>query len=93
MNDTDIRGTVLATLKSIAPEVEDETLRDDRPLRSQVDLDSIDWLNFLVGLHDRLGVDIPESEYGRLGTLRDVIGYVVKARARSPAANVSAKNR
>lgn len=81
MNDTDVRAAVLATLQSVAPEIEEGTLRNDRPLRSQVDLDSIDWLNFLIGLHDRLGVEIPEAEYGRLVTLNDVIEYVAKAQA------------
>ena len=79
MNDADIRAVVLETLKSIAPEVEDSALRADRPLRQQVDLDSIDWLNFLMGLHDKLKVDIPESDYARLVTLDDVVAYLAEA--------------
>lgn len=78
MNDTDVRTVVLAALKSIAPEVEETELRADRPLRSQVDLDSIDWLNFLVALHERLKVDIPESDYGRLVTLDDLVAYLLE---------------
>ena len=76
MNDADIRAVVLATLTTIAPEVEVEELRSNRPLRNQVDLDSMDWLNFLLGLHERLQVDIPESDYSRLITLEDVVGYL-----------------
>lgn len=82
MNDTDILSVVLATLQSIAPEIDASTLRADRPLRSQVDLDSMDWLNFLTGLHARLKVEIPERDYGRLVTLDDVVGYLADARAR-----------
>lgn len=80
MNDTELRAVVLATLKSIAPEVEESELRADRPLRHQVDLDSMDWLNFLTGLHERLGVDIPESDYARLVTLDDVLTYLAAKR-------------
>jgi len=76
MNEADVRAVVLATLKSIAPEVEGEELRPNRPLRNQVDLDSMDWLNFLLGLHEKLHVEIPESDYGRLITLEDVVGYL-----------------
>ena len=76
MNDADIRAAVLASLKSIAPEVEESELRPGRPLRNQVDLDSMDWLRFLIGLHERLKVEIPESDYGRLVTLDDVVGYL-----------------
>jgi acyl carrier protein len=76
MDDTTLRQTVLATLRRIAPEVAPGELAADRPLRDQVDLDSIDWLNFLLGLHDALGVDIPETDYATLVTLDDVVAYL-----------------
>lgn len=76
MSPAEIRAIAIATLKSIAPEVEEDELRGDRPLRNQVDLDSMDWLNFLLGLHKRLAVDIPEADYAKLVTLDDVVGYL-----------------
>lgn len=79
MNDPDIRTVVLETLKSIAPEIEERSLRPERPLRAQVDLDSMDWLNFLLGLHEKLKVEIPESDYARLTTLDNVVAYLAKA--------------
>jgi len=78
MNENELRAVVIATLKSIAPEVEESDLRPDRPLRSQVDLDSMDWLNFLIGLHEKLKVEIPEADYARLVTLGDVLDYLGK---------------
>lgn len=76
MNDNEIRAVALATLKSIAPEVEEAELRADRPLRNQVDLDSMDWLNFLLGLHRELKVEIPEADYAKLISLDDVVAYL-----------------
>ena len=76
MDDTELRATVVAALRSIAPEVDGEDLVDTRPLRRQVDLDSLDWLRFLVVLHERLGADIPEADYPRLVTLADLVGYL-----------------
>jgi acyl carrier protein len=76
MNEDDIRTVVVATLTAIAPEIEVRTLRPDRPLRAQVDLDSMDWLNFLLGLHEKLRVEIPESDYRRLVTLDNVVTYL-----------------
>ncbi len=78
MNEQELRAVVIATLKTIAPEVEEGDLRPDRPLRNQVDLDSMDWLNFLIGLHEKLKVDIPEADYARLVTLGDVLDYLRK---------------
>jgi len=76
MNQAEIRSVVLARLLSIAPEVEAGELRGDRPLRNQVDLDSMDWLNFLLGLHEALCVEIPEADYQKLVTLDDVVAYL-----------------
>ena len=76
MDEKELRAAVIATLKTIAPEVEEGDLRPDRPLRNQVDLDSMDWLNFLIGLHEKLKVDIPEADYARLVTLGDVLDYL-----------------
>ena len=67
---------LLATLRRIAPEIEPEELLPARPLRDQVDLDSMDWLNFLIGLHEKLKVEIPEADYARLVTLGDVLDYL-----------------
>lgn len=76
MDEQALRKTVLATLQSIAPELDPADLAPGRPLRNQVDLDSMDWLNFLVALHEKLAVEIPEADYARLVTLDDVIGYL-----------------
>ena len=76
MKQDELRQIVLATLLSIAPEVEVDTLRDEQPLRKQVDLDSMDWLNFLIGLHEKLAVDIPEADYAKLVALKDVLDYL-----------------
>ncbi len=76
MNDQELKAQVFAVIKSIAPEIEESELIADRPLRNQVDLDSMDWLNVLIGLHEKLHVDIPESDYGKLVTLDNLLAYL-----------------
>ncbi|MDW8468534.1 MAG: phosphopantetheine-binding protein [Burkholderiales bacterium] len=76
MNREQLRAIVLEELARIAPELEPAALRADRPLREQVDLDSMDWLNFLIALHERLGVEIPEADYAKLGTLEQTLDYL-----------------
>lgn len=71
-----LQDTTLQLLRAIAPELEPDQLSPQRPLRQQVDLDSMDWLNFLVSLHQRFGVNIPETDYARLVSLDDVVNYV-----------------
>ena len=71
-----IHKAVMAELTRIAPELEPGDVVPAKPLRDQVDLDSMDWLNFLVALHENLKVDIPESDYVRLGTLDQIVDYL-----------------
>ena len=71
-----LRAEVLSVLTAIAPEVEPAEISDDELLRDQVDLDSMDWLNFLLGVHKRFNVEIPEADYASLRTLADLLRYI-----------------
>lgn len=60
------------------PEVDLASLRWDVPLRDQVDLDSFDYLNFMIALHRASGVEVPESDYPKLSTLRGAVDYLAQ---------------
>ena len=72
----DVRAAVLSAITRIAPEIDPATLEGDEPLRQQVDLDSMDFLNLMIDVHRELGVDIPEADYGRLTTLDAIVRYL-----------------
>jgi acyl carrier protein len=76
VKDLEIKARIIEIIKSIAPEVEEGELQPDRVLRDQVDLDSMDWLNVIVAVHQKLQVDIPEADYGKLRTLDDWVAYL-----------------
>lgn len=71
-----IRDAVLQALISVAPEIDPLALRPDENIREQFELDSMDVLNFVIALHRRLGVDVPEADYSRLGTLTGAVNYL-----------------
>jgi acyl carrier protein len=71
----ELRGALLECLAAIAPEVDGSALKPSQRLRDQVDLDSVDWMNFLVAVHTRLGIDIPDADVGQLTTLDKLIDY------------------
>ena len=80
MTRDDLRATVLRALGDVAPEADLGTLQPDVPFRAQLDLDSMDLLNFVVALHAALGVDIPEADYPKLTTLDDCVEYLASRR-------------
>jgi acyl carrier protein len=78
----ELRRTVLDALGTVAPEADPSALRPDAVLREALDLDSMDFLNFVIALHDRLGIDIPEVDYPKLATLDGCLAYLTAALAR-----------
>jgi acyl carrier protein len=82
MNPDEIRDTLLRVLGDIAPEADPATIKPDVDLRDQLDIDSMDFLNFVIGIHEELGVDIPEADYPQLVTLDGFADYLT---ARVPA--------
>ena len=76
MTPDEIRNVIVETLTRIAPEIDPTSIRPDVPFRDQLDLDSMDFLNFVLALHDRLGIDIPEIDYPKLTTLDGAVAYL-----------------
>jgi len=76
MTKDELRATALRVLGDIAPEADLASLKPDVDLREQLDLDSMDILNFVVGLHAAFGVEIPEADYPRFATLDGGVEYL-----------------
>lgn len=83
MNEPDVRALSAELLGAIAPEADLATVGDDEDLRDALDLDSMDFLNFVIALAARSGVSIPEADTPKLRTLRALIAYLAQAPARS----------
>lgn len=79
-----LRQQVREAVLGIAPEAALAQLDPRASLREQLDLDSFDFLNLLIALHERLGVEIPEADYGRVDGLDALAGYLA-ARLAAPA--------
>jgi len=76
MTDRDVRNVVLEELSNIAPEADLQTLDPAANLHEALDIDSMDFLNFITAIHHRLGVDVPELDYQKLMTLDGAVGYL-----------------
>ena len=77
MTETEMRQIVRQALSNVAPEVDVDAIDPAKDLRDQIDIDSVDFLNFVIGLHKELGVDIPETDVSKLATLNSCVGYLV----------------
>lgn len=77
MNAQELEQTLVELLARIAPEIEPEAIDRDEPLQQALDIDSFDYLNFLVAVRDKLGVSIAEADYDKLSTLSDMVRFLL----------------
>lgn len=84
MTTDEIRDTVLRLLGEIAPEADPAQIDPAVDFRDQLDLDSMDLLNFVVAVDQELGIEIPERDYPLLMTLDGFVSYVA-GRTAAPA--------
>jgi acyl carrier protein len=70
------RDTVAAILGQIAPEAELDDVDPGEDLRTELDLDSLDFLGLIEGLKERTGVDVPEGDYPQVRSLAGLITYL-----------------
>lgn len=72
----DARETVRQVLRGIAPEADLDQVPPDADLRQTLDIDSFDFLNLLIGIEERLGVHIAESDYPKIQTLSSLLAFL-----------------
>lgn len=77
MTETELRERLLAILGGIAPEAREIDIDPEQSFRDQLDIDSMDFLNFVTAVHKQLGVPIPELDYPRLASLNGAVHYVL----------------
>jgi acyl carrier protein len=76
MNTAEATAVVTDALGEIAPEVDLTVVDRGARLRDEVDLDSLDFLNLVQRIHERTGVDIPETDYAKVESLDGLVGYL-----------------
>lgn len=79
MTNDEIKSLLVDELTNIAPELEGEAIDPEVDLREEFDIDSMDFLNFIIAVHQILDVDIPEIDYPKLATLNGAVAYLVEA--------------
>lgn len=76
MNEAQIRALAAEVLAGIAPEADLATVGDDEDLRDALDLDSMDFMNLIIGLSQGSGRKIPDADAPRLQTMRSLVAYL-----------------
>lgn len=76
MTEAEIRKLACEILSDIAPETDPKALPGDRDIREELDIDSMDFLNFVIALSQQTGAAIPDEDYPKLFTMDGVVKYL-----------------
>jgi len=86
MNGQELRAVVIRALTEVAPDVDPAAIEADADLTEQLDIDSMDFLNIIVAIHEQTGIEIPERDYPKLSTLNNAVAYLAVAQKQGASA-------
>lgn len=81
MNEQELRAVLMRALTEVAPDIDPAAIDPGADL-AELEIDSIDYLNLVVALHEQTGIDIPERDYAKLSTIDAAVAYLVEAQQR-----------
>jgi acyl carrier protein len=76
VTEQELREVVIRALTEVAPDIDPERVDPDTDLVEQLDIDSMDFLNIIVAIHEQTAIEIPERDYAKLSTLNDAVAYL-----------------
>lgn len=76
MTCDEIKDIILEIIEDIDEDADFDDLDADQPLRDQLDLDSMDFLDIVMELRKRYKLQIPEEDYPELATLTSCVNYL-----------------
>jgi acyl carrier protein len=82
MNKEELEKIIFQLLKKIAPETDPDQLSPNENIRESLNIDSYDFLQFIVALDDKLKIEIPEEDYGKISTLGALTDYLMNKQAK-----------
>ena len=85
-SEQQLREVVIRALTDVAPDIDPAAIDPDTDLAEQLDIDSMDFLNVVVAIHEQTGIEIPERDYPKLSTLADAGTYLAEAQKQGAGA-------
>jgi acyl carrier protein len=76
MTREEVGQAIIEIIEDIVPDEDCSTLDADEALRDQLELDSMDFLDIVMELRKKYGVEVPEADYPQLATLNSCVEYL-----------------
>ena len=76
MTKDDIKQIILNIIANIAPDEDLSNVKSEVPLREQLNLDSMDFLDIVMELRKKHNIEVPEVDYSHLASLHSCAEYL-----------------
>ncbi|HUX48341.1 MAG TPA: acyl carrier protein [Dehalococcoidia bacterium] len=76
MTKEEIKSVLMEIVAEIIPDEDLTNLKGDIPIREQVELDSMDFLDIIMELRKRYSIEVPEDDYMQLATIDSSVAYL-----------------
>ena len=77
MNEQTIKDAVIAILLNIAPDADTASITDETNFRTDLGMDSFDFLQLMTAVSEKFELDSPEQDYANVSTLKYLTDYIV----------------
>ncbi len=78
MNKDELKKIIIEEILNIAPDIDESEITLDGNIQTSLEIDSYDFLNILVALNERIGIEVPESDYTEVNSVENMIEYFNK---------------
>ena len=78
MTKEEIKSAIIKQILEIAPDIEEDEIKENDNIQRSLEIDSFDFLKILTSLNEELGVEVPESEYAKVDTLEHMAQYFLE---------------
>ncbi len=77
LNNEQVLQVLQKSFRQIAPEINFAEIDLNTALRDQVEIDSYDFYNLIVKVHEQTDVNVPDIELRKLNNLNELVKYIV----------------
>lgn len=85
MTEAEIKSAVEKALHSVAPDTADSVIEPNVNFRDQFEIDSMDFVGFVLALEKELGTTVPETDYPLLSSMEGCVRYFTSSSESAPA--------
>jgi len=78
MNKDEIKSIIIKTILEVAPDIEEQEIEPNENLQQSLEIDSFDFLKILTQMNEEISIEVPESDYSKVGTLEDMAEYFMQ---------------